>query len=207
MTALRLVSPPEVEPVTEAEVWAHLRIPLLGSPPEPIDAAHIAVLTAAATAHLDGRDGILGRCLVTQTWELLLDQFPYGSGPIRIPLPPLQAIVSLKYIDANNDLQTLAVDQYAVDASGEPGWVAPGVDGWPATYDTLNAVVIRFRAGYPDDAASPPDYRANIPAAIKAAMLLMIGDMYANREGQIIGTIVADNQTVDRLLTPYRIFS
>lgn len=39
----------------------------------------------------------------------------------------------------------------------------------------------------------------------KAAALLMLGDLYANREAVIIGTIVAVNPTVGNLLRPYRI--
>lgn len=40
--------------------------------------------------------------------------------------------------------------------------------------------------------------------SIKAAALLIIGDLYQNREAQIVGTIVSDNPTVQRLLYPYR---
>lgn len=44
-----------------------------------------------------------------------------------------------------------------------------------------------------------------VPSAIKAACLLLVGDMYQNREAQIVGTIVADNPAVVRLLYPYRV--
>ncbi len=44
-----------------------------------------------------------------------------------------------------------------------------------------------------------------VPASVKAAILLTIGDLYENREGQFVGTIRSDNPTVLRLLNPYRV--
>lgn len=43
-----------------------------------------------------------------------------------------------------------------------------------------------------------------VPAALKAAILLIIGDLYLNAEANIIGTIVAANPTLQRLIFPYR---
>lgn len=42
-----------------------------------------------------------------------------------------------------------------------------------------------------------------VPAAVKAAILLELGDLYANREGAIVGTIHTVNPTVERLLSRY----
>lgn len=44
-----------------------------------------------------------------------------------------------------------------------------------------------------------------VPASVKAAILLTIGDLYENREAQFVGVIRADNPTVLRLLSPYRV--
>ena len=41
-------------------------------------------------------------------------------------------------------------------------------------------------------------------AAFRAGALVMLGDLYANREAIIVGTIVAVNPTVEALLHPYR---
>lgn len=43
------------------------------------------------------------------------------------------------------------------------------------------------------------------PASIKAAELLIIGDLYENREAQVVGSIVQDNKAVERLLHLYRV--
>lgn len=43
------------------------------------------------------------------------------------------------------------------------------------------------------------------PSSVRAAVLLIVGDLHENREGMITGTIVARNPTVDRLLHFYRV--
>ena len=48
-------------------------------------------------------------------------------------------------------------------------------DGWPDTYDRANAINIEFVCGYGDDAE-------DVPASLRAAMLLHIGDLYENRQ-------------------------
>jgi hypothetical protein len=55
---LRLVTLPNKSVLTHDEAKAHLRV----------DDTLITALIAAATARLDGRDGILGRCLRSETW-------------------------------------------------------------------------------------------------------------------------------------------
>ncbi|SDS03303.1 Phage gp6-like head-tail connector protein [Halopseudomonas litoralis] len=43
------------------------------------------------------------------------------------------------------------------------------------------------------------------PPSVRAAILLIVGDLHENREGIITGTIVARNPTVERLLHFYRV--
>ena len=68
MTApIRTVAPSET-PVTLADAKAHLRVD------HGDEDTLIGALVSAATEYLDGWDGILGRCLVTQTWTLERDE-------------------------------------------------------------------------------------------------------------------------------------
>ena len=48
------------------------------------------------------------------------------------------------------------------------------------------------------------DVEAAVPASVKVAVLLILADLYANREGAIIGATHAVNPTVERLLWPHR---
>ena len=47
--------------------------------------------------------------------------------------------------------------------------------------------------------------RPNLNASLRAALLLKIGDLYAIREGTIIGTIVARTGEIERLLHFHRV--
>lgn len=43
-----------------------------------------------------------------------------------------------------------------------------------------------------------------LPASVKSAILLVVGDLYENREGQFVGVSAVENPAVDRLLHFYR---
>jgi uncharacterized phiE125 gp8 family phage protein len=193
---LRLISKPEETPVSLDEAKMHLRVD--GDDENDL----IKSLIEAATDYCDGQGGFLGRALMDQTWELVLDSFP--AREIKIPLPPLIEVVSIKYDDGSGAEQTLSETRYTVDATSEPGWVLP-VGSWPSTFDGVNAVRIQFRCGYLDQSVSPPT--ENVPASIKAAIKLILGHLYANRENVVIGQSVAEVPlAAETLLRRYRLY-
>lgn len=171
-----------MQPLTLAETKAHLKV-------EGTDEDNLIQLYLdAATAYCDGFHGFLGRALVTQTWRLTVDEFP--TAEIKIPLPPLQSVTSVKYDDPAGVEQTMDPADYYVDTASEPGWIIPvATAAWPTPLDAFNAVRVEFVAGYAPTTDSPPDLRANIPANIKAGILLIIGNMHEHREENIVGLI------------------
>ena len=189
---LSLATPAETPPVTLAEAKAHLRV--LASDQDGL----ISVLVMAATAHLEGRNGILGRALVTQTWDMRIDCFPRRhAGRIELPMPPLQSVTWIKYLDGEGVEQTLANTEYTVDAQHMIGRVRPAYGKqWPVALDDEGAVRIRFVAGY--GAADV------VPVPIKQAILLLVGHWWINREavGQAGGPHAL---AVEALTSPYRI--
>ncbi len=70
------------------------------------------------------------------------------------------------------------------------------------TEDDLISLYINAAQDYIGKFLNDEDYPNTF--SIKAAALLLVGDLYQNREAQITGTIVSDNPTVQRLLYPYR---
>ena len=76
--------------------------------------ADLASLLRAARQEIDGSSGWLGRALITQTWDLLPTSFPTAGWPIYIPLPPLQSVTSISYVDAAGATQTIAASEYRV---------------------------------------------------------------------------------------------
>lgn len=114
----------------------------------------------------------IGRALITQTWEVALDNFP-ASGPIKLPMPRLESVKHVKFFDAAGVLQTLHPDDYLADTKSEPGRLmsAPGVT-WPATQSQrVNAVEIQYVCGY-----GPTE--ADVPPAIKEYIVGMIENHY-----------------------------
>ncbi len=179
-----LVIPPTEEPVTLAEIKDHLRIS---------STAEDSLLTLYAQMAREAVEGECWRALLPQTWDLYLAGWP-ADGIIEIPRPPLQSVTSIKYTDEDGVTQTLAASNYRVDIAREPGRVvlAPDAD-WPSdALDSSNPVVVRFVAGYADASA--------VPTMAKAAILLQIGEIYANREAVIVGSTPQVTPAVQRVL-------
>lgn len=100
-----LVTAPATMPVTLTEAKAQLDVSYTDKD------TLIEGLIAAATAHLDGWSGILGRCLITQTWRQDFDRF---NRCLRLPLFPVASITSVKYTDAFEAEQTIANTNYSL---------------------------------------------------------------------------------------------
>jgi uncharacterized phiE125 gp8 family phage protein len=181
---------PAVELVSTAEAKAHLRVD------HSEDDTYIGSLITAAREHIEETTA---RALVTQTWTWKLDRFP-GDGVILLPRPPLQSVTSITYIDGDGAEQTLAASLYDVHTDELPGRISRAFDAtWPITRRQPNAVTGTYVAGY-------GDLGSDTPEAIRHAALLIIGDLYRNREERITGTIVARLRAVDQLLGPYRTY-
>ena len=103
---LTLVTAPSEFAVNPYRVKEQLRLD-----PHPQDDALIGRYIDVAIARLDGRDGLLGRCLITQTWKSTFGFFP---SQIVVPLPPCQSIVDIKYIDPDDSEITLPTADFQV---------------------------------------------------------------------------------------------
>jgi uncharacterized phiE125 gp8 family phage protein len=144
-------------------------------------------LIAAATERFDGRDGLLGRALHPQTWELVRSAFP--AREIELPLPPTLQILSIFYLDGNVQEQELTEDDdFRVIPGGWEGHVVVPSQhrSWPATAPELDAVRIRFRAGY-----ELVDGKSTVPEQIRQMIGLTVNTWFAHREQIVTGTIVA----------------
>lgn len=141
------IQAPAAEPIAPADVKASARI----------DGAEfdsqLAIIIPALRRHVEGR---LGRRLINQTVELVLDRFP--AAEIDLQLPSVSSIVSVKYLDANGTEQTLASNAYALDAASYTAWLMLAYgQQWPETIDAANAVRVRFVVGYGAEAAAVPE--------------------------------------------------
>jgi len=189
---LTLTVAPNEEPIGLAEAKLHLRVD--GNTED-------ALIGAIIVAARQQAEYLTGRALVTQEWSLTAPAFPYGGDlSIYLPRPPLQAIDSITYLDADGSPQTLAMAAYQVVTDELVGRAVPAYgQSWPTCREMPGAVEVAFTAGY--------GAAADVPQDIKHWMLLTIATLYAQREAIVIGTIgEIPRQFHDGLLDGYRLW-
>lgn len=179
MNPTRITTP--VEPVLLSEAKVQLRV---------TDTAEDALITLYITAARESLEDRLECTLPVTSWRLTLDAFP---SAIKLRRGPIAEVVSVKYLDATGTQQTLAPADYTVDTASTPGYIVPAYGkAWPATREQINAVEVEYIAG-----------SVAVPHALKAWMLLAIGDMYAHRESSTDRPTLA-HDFAERLLDAHR---
>lgn len=188
--ATKIITAPSFEPLSVADVSEYLRLD-----DSPTDTLLISSLITAARQHLEN---YLNRYIAEQTVELALT-----GWKDKIDLSaPVQSVTSVKYLDENGVEQTLNPNQYLVDTYSEPAAIYPAHDvTYPNLYDQENNVKICYVVGF--TSGGSPDTNP-LPDPLKFAMMLIIGDLYANREagGEKAYQV---NPTVQNLLQFYRL--
>lgn len=163
MGHLVLKTAPTVYPVSRTEVKKQLEIAAAITYHDE----HIDRLIKAATEEVQQR---AGRTLLTTVWQWVMDKFPSGSKSIILPMPPLQYVVSITYLDTAGASQTFSsATGYKALTAREPGEVVLRYNQtWPETYDENDVVTVEYRAGY---------HASILPAAgewIKQALLILV---------------------------------
>lgn len=106
MTPILVTAP--IDPVVSlADLRAHLRVV------ETDDDAQIAAIERAAVAYLDGWRGVLGRCIMTQTWRQDFTDW----GKLRIAMPDASG-VTVTYKDAAGLFQPATEAETGIDGLG-----------------------------------------------------------------------------------------
>lgn len=187
----QVITASSLEPVSISDTADHLRVA------QSTEHPYIAGLISAARAWVEQ---YTGRTLMPTTLEAQYDNWP-GNRQILIPLPPVTSVTSLKYIDKDGTENTVDSGDYLVDTVPAPGVLRLDYDAsWPtATLQPGMPIRIRYVAGYVD--------RYRVPAPIKQAIYLLVGDMYENRETVVVspGMTVAKLDTAYALLANYRV--
>lgn len=160
---------------------------------------------ALATGYLDGPDGILNRAIGIQTLEAELPSFD-----CRLPCPEIITIESVKYLDSDRAEQTIAAENYTFHGR----YLVPATSySWPSIYSgtyahRLPRVRVRYVAGYAVDPTADTLVQ-DLPERLKAAILLITGDLYKNREATVTGTIAASiplTTTIDNLKQRFQVY-
>jgi len=183
------ITPPDAEPVSVEDVKIAARLDA-----ESFDDQMALLLIPAVRIEAEHR---LGRRLITQTVELVLDKFP--DGEIDLLLPSVQSITSVKYLDSAGAEQTVINTDYSLDNAKSPARVLLDIDAsWPATYAVPNAVRVRYVVGYGDDDAS-------VPANVRLWITAMVVQALDNPSGLNVAAL-QPLPFIDRLLDAERFY-
>jgi uncharacterized phiE125 gp8 family phage protein len=186
----KIISAPTFEPISVADVSEYLRLD-----DSPTDSDLIDSLITAARQYLEQ---YLNRSIATQTLELALTGW---ADPIELDAP-VQSVTSIKYTDVDGAEQTLSSDQYTLDTYSEPAQITPNYGvAYPELYPIPNNVRVRYVVGY--TSGGSPDTNP-MPKPLRFAMMLIIGDLYSNREAGGDKAYQV-NPTVQNLLQFYRL--
>lgn len=159
------VAAPATEPVTLVQAKAHLRVD------HSDDDTVITSMIKAARAHIEAacavrfaaRTGITMKC----------DDF---ADLARLPEAPVTSITSITYLDTDGASQTLASTVYELRADGiEAGIVLKPNQSWPGI-QSGSRITVTAAIGY-----------ATAPEEVSHAILMLIGDLYENRNATVVG--------------------
>ena len=176
------------EPISTARAEGHLNL-TVGDP----NYANLSANIAAARRWVEHYCAI---SIVTQTRVLTLDTFPVSD--IVLPDGPVTSVTTIAYTDTDGNSQTVAahlLTSYKLNDILTPAYGAE----WPSTRDQRGAVTITYVAGM---MAGSPETLAE--EDLVSGILLVLGDLWENREGKIVGVVHSVNPTVDNLVHLYR---
>jgi len=179
-------------PVTLQEAKDHLRVDISDDD---------TLITSMISAATDFCEAYTQRAFVPRTYRADLPDFWRGQLPMR----PIISISSYQYYDTSSPeaLTTWAASNYQLvndvlhytEAASFPSWAY-----------RADAIQITYTAGYAPT-SSPEVPAESVPTAVKAAILMIVGDLYENREAKITGVMQTTNPTVMMLLSSYRVLT
>lgn len=165
-----LSSAPGAEPLSMLEVKLNSRID------HSAEDAIIGQLISTARMYIEK---ITNRALVTQTWQIFYDEFPWDSA-LALPKGPVQSISHVKYYGTTGSATTWSSANYLLDGDGNPPRLSLQYSKtWPAdTLQPIKGVEVQMICGYGD--------AASVPSPLKQAMFLLCEHWYQNRSEEIM---------------------
>lgn len=189
MNSNKLTTAPALEPVTSAELDAHLRGDGVLESVEP------TLLDSLIVAAREFIELHTRRALITQTWTMFMDNFPQGQAKLgwwdgvregsittgdaqslTLPIGDLQSVTSVSTFDLDNSETVFDAANYFLNTNQTPGEVIlnSGVV-WPTFTRNRMGIKVVYVAGYGDAAT-------DVPGALRIAIKQLAAHWYENRE-------------------------
>ena len=191
--ALSIVTDSTGEPVTVAEVIAHVK----GSTDD------VAVLTRTAKAARAWCENHTHRECLVKKLRYSLDEWPRSFVELPRPVNGSTAITApvVSYRQqGNSTFTTFGSTNYLVDSESEPGRIVLKFGAtWPTgALEAGQSVRVDFWSGSTSAAVSP--------VAFTQGIMLLTGHWYANPESVVVGTISSKvQQSLESVLSALRI--
>lgn len=151
--SLLTVTPSTDAPVTREEAKLWLRI-------EPEEVSEDSLVDSLILRAWARYEAFTGRALLKQVYDWYLDRTPCED--MRPPRWPLVSIGSIRMFNSTEATDTggttMSAANYYVDIASEPGRVVPiATATWPPATRSINAVIMRFTAGYSTSSTGVPE--------------------------------------------------
>lgn len=194
--SLTLVTAPAPEPLTTDQAKLHLRV--------DSDEENTLIDTLILSARV-WVEQFTHRALMTQTWDYKLDAFPCGA--FELPLAPVASVTSITYVDTTGTSQTWSSSEYQTSLPSGPeaqrARIQPAYGyTYPLTRDQMDAVTVRFVAGYGATVQTIPD-------TFITAIKMLVEHWYTLRGPVMVGAgnvITPVPLSVESMLWPFKAF-
>jgi uncharacterized phiE125 gp8 family phage protein len=133
--------------------------------------------------------------LAPATVQFRMEGWPcHCCHDLDLPAAPVRDVESVKYLDANGAEQTIAADQWMwrrnTQGKGTVSFVRSY--SWPTLLnERRDTVFVTFDAGFdvPGHTGTGDDPDLRLPYLARAAVLLLVGHWYENREETTVGAL------------------
>lgn len=180
---LELIDPPTEEPVSLAEVKAHLRV-LHDDEDEAIER-----FARAARRAVELRGGV---SLTSQGWRLSLDRAP--QGVLTLPRIPVFSVEAVGFVGRNGAFEAVSPEHYDLQTGPAGRLALRGAAPWPPR--EVGAFRVDFTAGWPGP--------SEVPEELKLAVKMLAAHFFENRQAVGPERVFAAPEAVDALIAPYR---
>lgn len=152
-----------------------------------LDSEEDELIMAYIKAATDFAEGYTWTEFVQKDYTVYMDNWEYKT---IIKLTPIQSIVSVKYYDSANTLQTLPTSDYRTDLNAD--WPYILIDEMPALYDKPNNIEIVVRTGQSDV--------CNVNNTFKVAVLMIVCNLFNDRQDTNLLQISKNNVPMTSLV-------
>jgi len=200
----KIITAPTEEPLTVDECRTHLEAQRYDD--TNVDDADDAMISALLSAAREHCENFLGLSLATRVLEVALDRWPTetvdGTTAIELPMGPVREIVDFTVgePDSSSDDTTVDAGAYVLDTYSVPARLVP-VSSWPTVTAATNLIKISYLAGYGEDSNGGEP----LPKALRAAILLVLGHLFRNREDSAEKALASIPLGAEALMRPLRV--